>query len=137
MLWFAKLSAASAGRLIRAYFTENSPDRAPGEELKPDNSGRLTAYYTGRDSRATWRADMPFAVSRALGIDPTRPPTNEALDRLFEAKRADSGEKWSKIAARSAPLISRPRRKVGHPRGRVRQGARRSCGNLARDGPGE
>ena len=68
----------------------------PGEELKPDSAGRLASYYTGRDSRATWRADMPFAVSRALGIDPTRPPTNEALDRLFEAKRADSGEKWSK-----------------------------------------
>ena len=101
MLWFAKLAAASSGRLIRAYFTENSPDRAPGEELKPDSSGRLTAYYTGRDSRATWRPDMPFAVSRlSASIRPGRQRTGPRSAVRGEA--ADSGEKWSKQHRRSA-----------------------------------
>jgi len=99
MMTFRKLSAASKGSLLRQYFTENTP--APihdpaltlGKQLDP--GGRLTAYYTGRDSRATWRPDMPFAAAQALGIDPSRMPQDQELDRLFEAKRADTGEAWS------------------------------------------
>jgi len=100
MMPFRKLSASSKGSLLRKYFTENTPapihDPAatPGKQL--DSGGRLTAYYTGRDSRATWRPDMPFAAARALGIDPTRMPQDKELDRLFEAKRGDNGEAWSK-----------------------------------------
>ncbi|UZO94698.1 MobF family relaxase [Roseomonas mucosa] len=99
MMTFRKLAAASAGKLIRAYFTENTPepihdpDVTPGKHFDP--GGRLTSYYTGRDSRATWRPDMPQAVAEALGIDPTRMPKDDQLDRLFEAKRADTGEAWS------------------------------------------
>ncbi|MHB0671724.1 MobF family relaxase [Roseomonas mucosa] len=99
MMTFRKLAAASAGKLIRAYFTENTPEPihdpavTPGKHLDP--GGRLTAYYTGRDSRATWRPDMPQAVAKVLGIDPTRMPKDAQLDRLFEAKRADNGEAWS------------------------------------------
>ena len=58
MLTFRKLAAASAGKLLRAYFTENTPEpihdpaTTPGREADP--GGRLTAYYTGRDSRATF-----------------------------------------------------------------------------------
>lgn len=97
---FRKLAAASAGKLLRAYFTENTPEPAhdpaitPGRQL--DAGGRLTAYYTGRDSRAAWRPDMPAAIAAALGIDPTRMPRNQELDQLFEAKRADNGEAWSR-----------------------------------------
>ncbi|APT60333.1 conjugal transfer protein TraA (plasmid) [Roseomonas gilardii] len=99
MMTFRKLSAAGSGKLLRAYFTENSPEPArdpattPGRHLDP--GGRLTAYYTGRDSRASWRPDMPRAIANALGIDTTRMPKDEALDRLFEARRADTGEAWS------------------------------------------
>ena len=96
---FRKLAAASSGKLIRAYFTENTPAPDPaaapveGEQL--DTGGRLTSYYTGGDRRASWRPDMPRSIAAALGIDPTRPPVDECLDRLFEAKRADTGEAWS------------------------------------------
>ncbi len=99
MMTFRKLAAASAGKLLRAYFTEDTPEPthdpnlAAGRRLDPGE--RLTSYYTGRDSRATWRPDMPFAVARALGIDPDLMPRNQELDRLFEAKRADTGEAWS------------------------------------------
>ena len=99
MMTFRKLAAASSGKLLRAYFTENTPEPArdpattPGRHLDP--GGRLTAYYTGRDSRASWRPDMPRAIANALGIDTTRMPKDEALDRLFEARRADTGEAWS------------------------------------------
>ncbi|QDD96932.1 MobF family relaxase [Roseomonas mucosa] len=99
MMTFRKLSAAGSGKLLRAYFTENTPETAhdpattPGRHLDP--GGRLTAYYTGRDSRASWRPDMPRAIADALGIDTTRMPKDEALDRLFEARRADTGEAWS------------------------------------------
>ena len=99
MMTFRKLAAASAGHLLRTYFTENTPesahDAAQGPGPKADAGGRLTAYYTGRDSRATWRPDMPAPIAQAIGIDITRPPRDAELDRLFEAKRADSGEAWS------------------------------------------
>ena len=99
MMTFRKLAAASAGKLLRAYFTENTPEPihdpaiTPGREADP--GGRLTAYYTGRDSRATWRPDMPRSIAATLGVDPSRMPKDEQLDRLFEAKRADTGETWS------------------------------------------
>ncbi|WP_254066587.1 MobF family relaxase [Acidisoma sp. S159] len=96
---FRKLAAESAGKLIRAYFTENTPQPAhdfrtdPGRVL--DGGGRLTSYYTSRDSRATWRPDMPSEVAKALGIDPRTMPKDADLDQLFEAKRADTAEAWT------------------------------------------
>jgi len=99
MMTFRKLAAASAGRLIRAYFTEGKSE--PDPEAQPvagphlDSGGRLTSYYTRRDGRATWRPDMPAAVAAVMGIDPTKLPKDAELDRLFEAKRADTGEGWS------------------------------------------
>lgn len=99
MMTFRKLSADSDGRLIRAYFTEGRPDTAPIpdplEAPSLDPGGRLTSYYMGKDRRASWRPDMPKSVAAALGIDPTRSPSDAALDRLFEAKRGDNGEAWS------------------------------------------
>lgn len=99
MMPFRKISAASNGKLLRAYFTENTPEPIHGVAITPgqqlDSGERLTAYYTGRDSRATWRPDMPLAAAQALGIDPTRMPKDKELERLFEAKRADTGEAWS------------------------------------------
>ncbi len=98
MMTFRKLAADSDGKLIRAYLTEHAPEPEPGTELepgaRPDTGGRLTAYYTGRDSRASWRPDMAAEVAQALGIDASKPPRDADLDRLFEAKRADTGEKW-------------------------------------------
>jgi hypothetical protein len=100
MMTFRKLAADSVGKLLRAYFTEHTPetehDPNTATGRHPDTGGRLTAYYTGRDSRATWRPDMPFAIARVIGIDPTRLPKDAELDRLFEAKRADTGEPWSR-----------------------------------------
>ncbi len=88
MISFRKISAASNGKLIRAYLSEG---------VAPDDPGRkLATYYAGRDPRACWRPDMAPGVARALGIDPTMAPGNEALERLFEAKRADTGEAWTK-----------------------------------------
>jgi len=89
---FRKIAASSKGVLIRKYFTENTPEPihdptlTPGKPLEPGE--RLTAYYTGRDSRATWRPDMPFAAARALGIDPTRMPRDKAVDGEEQAARA-------------------------------------------------
>ena len=98
MMTFRKLAANSDGRLIRAYLTENTPEPEPGADMEPgprtDPGGRLTAYYTGRDSRASWGPGMGTHVAAALGIDPTKPPTNIELDRLFETKRGDTGERW-------------------------------------------
>ena len=98
MMTFRKLAANSDGKLIRAYLTEHALEPEPDAHLepgaRPDPSGRLTSYYTGRDSRASWRQDMAPEAAAALGIDPTKMPTNVELDRLFEAKRADTGEHW-------------------------------------------
>ncbi len=98
MMTFRKLAANSDGKLIRAYLTENAPEPEPGADLEPgprtDPGGRLTAYYTGRDGRASWGPGMGEHVADALGIDPSKVPTNIELDRLFETRRADSGERW-------------------------------------------
>ena len=99
MMTFRKLAAESAGKLIRAYFTENTPQpdhdfrTDPGQQL--DSGGRLTSYYTGRDGRATWRPDLSPAAAAVLGVDPNSRPRDADLDRLFEAKRADTGAAWS------------------------------------------
>lgn len=101
MMTFRKISAEGNGHMITAYFTQELPD--PEHDFRtqpgkiPDADGaRLTSYYTGRDGRASWRPDMKPEIAAALGIDPTTPPKNEQLSRLFEAKRADNGEDWSK-----------------------------------------
>ena len=87
MISFRKISAASKGKLIRAYLSE-------GTAL--DDAGRkLASYYIGRDPRASWRPDMAPAVAQALGINPSLAPGNEALECLFEARRADTGEAWT------------------------------------------
>jgi hypothetical protein len=98
---YRKIAAASKGRLILRYMTENTPQPihppaldAAGRQL--EDGGRLTTYYTGRDSRATWRPDMPSSVAQAIGIDAQRMPTDDAMARLFEGKRADNGEAWSR-----------------------------------------
>ncbi len=100
MMNFRKISAASKGKLLLRYFTEDTPEPihaaavdANGRQL--DSGGRLTSYYTGRDGRATWRSDMPALVANAIGINPRMMPRDAELARLFEGKRADDGEAWS------------------------------------------
>ena len=92
MMTFRKISAGGMGKLIRAYLTENSNFAPEPEEGSP--AAVLTKYY-GRDARVSWRQDMAPEVAAALGIDITKPPTPEALDRLFEAKRGNDGGAWS------------------------------------------
>jgi hypothetical protein len=70
-----------------------APVDEAGRQL--EEGGRLTAYYTGRDSRATWRPDMPALVADAIGIDHRQMPRDKEMSRLFEARRADTGEPWS------------------------------------------
>ena len=89
MMTFRKIAAASAGRLIRAYMTEQS---IPAAERG------LAGYYTGQDSRAAWKADMAPGVARALGINLSRAPDDGTLDRLFEARRGEDGRAWSRHA---------------------------------------
>ena len=92
MMTFRKISAGGMGKLIRAYLTENSNLAPEPEEGSP--AAVLTKYY-GRDARLSWRQDVAPEVAAALGIDIAKPPTAEALDRLFEAKRGNDGGAWS------------------------------------------
>jgi nucleoside-triphosphatase THEP1 len=101
MMNFRKIAAASKGRLLLRYFTEDRPEPIhppaldeAGRQL--EEGGRLTAYYTGRDSRATWRPDMPALLAEAIGIDPRYMPRDAEMSRLFEGRRADDGEAWSR-----------------------------------------
>ena len=103
MMNFRKIAAASKGRLLLRYFTEDTPEPihpptldAAGRQL--EEGGRLTAYYTGRDSRATWRPDMPAILARTIGIDPHAMPRDAEMSRLFEGRRADNGKAWGQPA---------------------------------------
>ncbi len=110
MLNFAKVSAASDGALIRAYMTQDKPEpetlkvhgvSLAGRDL--ETGERLTAYYTGRGERASWRPDMSPAVAAALGVGNARSePRNAQLDALFEARRADNGADWSEHARKNS-----------------------------------
>ena len=100
MMNFRKIAASSKGRLLLRYFTENTPE--PIHAPPVDAAGRqarkasaTTTSSTGRDSRATWRPDMPAIFARAIGIDPRRMPQDVEMTRLFEARRADNGQAWS------------------------------------------
>jgi hypothetical protein len=100
MMNFRKIAAASKGVLILRYFTENTPESNHPPGVDPgkrqlEDGGRLVSYYTGRDSRATWRPDMPAILAKAIGIDPRQMPRDAEMSRLFEARRADTGEAWS------------------------------------------
>jgi hypothetical protein len=101
MMNFRKIAAASKGHLILRYFTEGKPaaNQAPaldeaGRQL--ETGGRLTSYYTGNDERGMWRPDMPALVAEAIGVDPRMPPRDQEMSRLFEGRRADNGEAWSR-----------------------------------------
>lgn len=103
MLNFRKIAAACNGEIVRKYYTQDVPEDATPQGVDPagrelDPGERLTAYYTGRGERASFRPDMPRPVAEALGIDPRQAPKDAELDRLFEAKRADTGALWSKQA---------------------------------------
>jgi len=104
MITWRKITAEGAGKLIVAYLREHQlrdkqSERA--EQQGPDiNSGiesgaRMNTYYTGRDGKGAWAPQMGGRIAGALGIDPARVPTDEGLARLFEGKRADTGEKWA------------------------------------------
>ncbi|MFT8481331.1 MobF family relaxase, partial [Gluconobacter oxydans] len=102
MITYRKISAAGGGKLIVAYLREQQPEpekdaRFERERVDPtrDTGDKLTTYYTGRDDRGAWAPDMDPRIAEALGIDVTRIPTDEGLARLFEAKRADTGEAWA------------------------------------------
>ena len=100
MMNFRKIAAASKGVIILRYMTEDTPEPIhppaldeAGRQL--EEGGRLTSYYTGRDSRATWRPDMPALIANAIGIDPRKMPRDKEMSRLFEGRRGDNGEAWS------------------------------------------
>jgi hypothetical protein len=100
MMNFRKIAAASKGVLILRYMTENTPEPIhpqPVDEAgrQLEEGGRLTSYYTQRDSRATWRPDMPALIAKAIGINSRSMPRDREMARLFEGRRADNGEAWS------------------------------------------
>jgi len=101
MITYRKVSANGAGKLIVAYLREHKLDpetdvRSDRDRSRDVESGaRLNSYYIGRDGQGEWATDMGGRIADALGIDLSRPPENKGLERLFEAKRADTGEEWA------------------------------------------
>ncbi len=107
VLNFRKVAADGDGEKIRRYLTQETPEAEPSVAIDPagrllEPGERLTAYYTERDERASWRPDMPQLLSRALGIDADQRPRDAELDRLFEARRADNGEAWTEHARKNS-----------------------------------
>lgn len=104
MITYRKLSADGAGKLIVAYLREHQlePTKdARFEGMKDDptleGGGRLNTYYTGRDGKGAWGPNIGPRIANALGLDLTKVPSDEGLARLFECKRADTGEAWSNM----------------------------------------
>ena len=84
MMNFRKIAAASKGRLLLRYFTENTPEPihpaaldAAGRQL--EEGGRLTAYYTGpRQPGDLAAGHAGDACAKAIG---DRPPADAARRR--------------------------------------------------------
>lgn len=87
MITQRKVAAASDGKSMANYVKEAT---ALASEYRV-----LGAYYGGWDATGTWRRDMSAEIANALGIDRSQKPTVETLERLFEGRRADNGEKWT------------------------------------------
>ena len=96
MMNFRKIAAASKGRLLLRYFTENTPEPihpsgvdAAGRQL--DEGGRLTAYYTGRDKPGDVAArHAGGAGQRSPASMPGRCHATSRCRGLFEGRRADT-----------------------------------------------
>ena len=100
MITYRKLTAAGAGKLIVAYLREHQLE--PGKDVRferdrsdVESGDRLNTYYTGRDGKGAWGPNLGTRITDALGIDVGKIPTDEALARLFECKRADTGAEWA------------------------------------------
>lgn len=105
MITYRKISAEGAGKLILAYLREHQLQPATDARFQADrktseNGGRLNTYYTGREGLGAWGPNLGHRITAALGINIAEMPTDEALSRLFEAKRADNGEDWAGPHAR-------------------------------------
>ena len=87
MMTHAKIAAAGSGKAIANYVKQAM---ALSSEYRI-----LGTYYGGWDATGTWRRDMSAGIANALGIDQSQKPTVETLERLFEGRRADNGEKWT------------------------------------------
>jgi len=111
MITWRKITAEGAGKLIVAYLrehqlraeqSERAEQEGPVENPDIENGARMNNYYTGRDGKGAWGPQMGGRIADALGIDPLQVPTDEGLARLFEGKRADTGEKWAGAHANRA-----------------------------------
>ncbi|QEO18767.1 MobF family relaxase [Acetobacter vaccinii] len=98
MITYRKLSANGVGRLLVAYMREHQLRPGPvGDHTASQTAeagGRLNSYFTGRDGQGSWAPDIGPLIADALGLDISRPPTDEELIRLFECKRASDGADW-------------------------------------------
>jgi len=105
MITFRAIAAGDGEKTAEYFLNKQQPSQNPAFDLDtgppgspnedPNNPVDLVAYYTGRGSTAVWRHDLPRNVADALGIDPDKNITKQELSRLYEGKRADTGEKWA------------------------------------------
>ena len=87
MITQKKIAAAGSGKRMAVY--QRQAARLNAEDRK------LSLYYGGWDAMGTWSKMSPN-IAKALGINPAEAPTEEGLARLFEARRVDNGERWTK-----------------------------------------
>ena len=125
MINFRKLAVAQSGggQIMRKYFTENTPepahDPAQALERQPDAGGRMTAYYTSRDSRATWRPDMPAEAAQAAWHQPAAHAARRRTGPVVRG--AARGQRRNLVEARPEDQrlrLHRSAAQVGQPGGR-------------------
>jgi TrwC relaxase len=60
------------------------------------SKGARVAVLLGRHAHGTWRRDIAPRLAMELGITLGRPPTEQELEWLMQARRADTGQKWTR-----------------------------------------
>ena len=130
MMNFRKIAAASKGRLLLRYFTENTPEpihpAAGGRSRAPARRGRAAdrLLHGPRQPGDLAAGHAGDPRTRRSASTPEQMPRDAEMSRLFEARRADTGEAWSQHNAQALRL--RPGvqpAQIGQPRGRVRRHA--------------
>jgi hypothetical protein len=60
------------------------------------SDGARVGVLMGRHAPGTWRRDIAPQLAKELGITLGRPPTEQELEWLMEARRADTGQRWTR-----------------------------------------
>jgi PAS domain-containing protein len=88
MITFRKILMGGSGKQLSRYLLATY--------TLLNDFGEFATAVIGWESQGMWRQDMALELAGALGVDPTRPLSEEGLARLLTGCRSDTCKKWTR-----------------------------------------